>query len=288
MLYKRAGRPNVSGTNPFTDVKDDDYYYSPIKNEIVVSPFKLFDESYFETVWCDIKKFDPDFCAGYPSAVYQFAKLMERKGKDHKFKAVNFYAENYTDEMKGYIQHVLQCKAFANYGHTERAAFAEEYEQGYKFNRLYGYTEFLPTTIEGEYQIVCTGFISRKMPLIRYVTDDVVTFDDKGYAHIKGHKYSEVTLISKTGGEIFKGALTIHLDAFKNVKQYQYVQYDQGKAYLDLVCIQPLSDVEKKDIMKYLTKRCEGLLEIEIREVKTLRLTRRGKLNWAVNNIKKA
>lgn len=126
------------------------------------------------------------------------------------------------------------------------------------------------------------------MPLIRYLTDDTVTLDSEGYAHIKGHKFSEVTLISKTGGEIFKGALTMHLDAFKNVKQYQYVQDEPGKAYLDLVCIQPLSEVEKKDIMDYLTRRCEGLLDIEIREVQTLQLTRRGKYNWAVNNIKKA
>lgn len=268
--------------------KDDDYYYSPIKNEIVVSPFKLFDESRFETVWRGIEKFNPDFVAGYPSAIYQFAKLMERKGKHRKFKAVNFYAENYTDEMKEYIQRVMQCKAFANYGHTERAVFAEEYEQGYKFDKLYGYTEFLPTDTEGEYQIACTGFITRKMPLIRYVTDDIVTFDSEGYAHIKGHKFSEVTLISKAGEQIFKGAMTMHLDAFKNVKQYQYVQDEPGKAYLDLVCIQPLSETEKKDIIDYLTRRCEGLLDIEIREVQTLQLTRRGKYNWAVNNIKKA
>ncbi len=267
--------------------KDDDYYYSPIKNEIVVSPFKLFDESRFESVWAGIVKFDPDFVAGYPSAIYQFARLMERKGKNRKFKAVNFYAENYTDEMKEYIERVMQCKAFANYGHTERAVFAEEYDKGYIFDKLYGYTEFLPTDVDGEFQIVCTGFITRKMPLIRYVTDDIVSFDDEGYAHIKGHKFSEVTLISKAGEQIFKGALTMHLDAFKNVKQYQYVQNEPGKAYLDLVCIQPLSGAEKKEMLDYLARRCEGLLDIEIREVETLQLTRRGKYNWAVNNIEK-
>ena len=267
--------------------KDTDYYYSPIKNEIVVSPFQLFDESKFETIWKEIEKFSPDFVAGYPSAIYQFAKLMERKNKVRKFVAVNFYAENYTDDIKEYIQKIMQCKAFANYGHTERSVFAEEYDEGYIFNDLYGYTEFLPTDIEGEFQIVCTGFISRKMPLIRYVTDDIVTFTPDGYAHIKGHKFSEVTLISKTGEKVFKGALTMHLEAFKNVKQYQYVQDEPGEAYLDLICIQPLTDEEKKEIMDYLNRRCEGLLDIEIREVDSLHLTRRGKYNWAVNNIKK-
>ena len=266
--------------------KDDDYYYSPMKNEIVVSPFKLFDDAAFDGIWTKILKFDPEFVAGYPSAIYQFAQMMERRGIKRTFKAVNFYAENYTEEMRSYIQSTLKCVVVSNYGHTERAAFAEEYDQGYRFNMLYGLTEFLPTDTKSEYQIVATGFISRKMPLIRYVTDDVVTLEKDGYVKIRGHKFSEVTLTAKTGEKIFKGALTLHLDAFKNVKQYQYVQDEPGKAYLDLVCISPLTEEEKKAINQYLSRRCEGLLDVTVREVETLQLTRRGKYNWAVNNIK--
>lgn len=44
------------------------------------------------------------------------------------------------------------------YGHTERACFAEIYDSGCIFNDFYGYTELLPTEIENEYKIVCTGF----------------------------------------------------------------------------------------------------------------------------------
>ncbi len=265
--------------------KDDDYYYSPLKNEIVISPFKLFDESCFESVWKAIETFNPDFVSGYPSAIYLFAQLMERYNKKRQFKLVDFYAENYTPEMKTYIEKVMQCKAISNYGHTERAVFAEEYEQGYLFHKMYGYTEFLPTENEGEYQIVCTGFITRKMPLIRYVTDDVVRFNEDGYAYIQGHKFSEVCLISKTGSKIFKGALTMHIDAFNKVKQYQYVQYEQGKVFLDLVLVEELSEDEKQEILSYLTRRCEGQLDIEIRIVDSVELTRRGKYNWAVNKM---
>ena len=267
--------------------KDDDYYFSPLKNEIVISPFKLFDEKSFPVVWKAVEDFKPDFISGYPSAIYLFAQMMERNGKKRKFKLVNFYAENHTDEMKRYIEQTLQCKAVSNYGHTERAVFAEEYEDGYLFNGLYGYTEFLPTEIEGEYKICCTGFISRKMPLIRYVTDDVVRFNEKGYAQIQGHKFSEVSLISKSGSKIFKGALTMHLDAFKKVKQYQYVQYEPGKAYLDLVLVETLTEADKEEILGYLSRRVENQLDIELRIVDSVELTKRGKYNWAVNKIAK-
>lgn len=267
--------------------KDEDYYYSPLKNEIVISPFKLFDESSFKMVWNVVERFKPEFVSGYPSAIYTFAQMMERHGKKRKFKMVDFYAENHTPEMKEYIEKVLHCKAIANYGHTERAVFAEEYEEGYLFNDLYGYTEFLSTEIEGEYKICCTGFISRKMPLIRYVTDDVVRLNDKGFVDIQGHKFSEVSLVSKTGGKIFKGALTMHIDTFRKVKQYQYIQYDPGKVYLDLVLVEELTDKDKTAILDYLNRRVENQLDIELRIVDSIELTKRGKYNWAVNKIGK-
>lgn len=265
--------------------KGEDYYYSPLKNEMAVSPFRLFDESRFEMVWKAVEKFQPDIISGYPSGIYMFAQLMERYNKQRKFQLVDFFAENYTEEMKSYVEKIMQCRAVANYGHTERAVFATLYDKGYLFHKMYGYTEFLPTETEGEFQVVCTGFISRKMPLIRYVTDDVVRFTEGEYAYIQGHKTSEACLLSKTGTKIFKGALTLHVNAFNKVRQYQYVQYEQGKAFLDLVLIEPLSEKEKKEINSYLAVRCEGLLDVELRFVDQVQLTRRGKYNWAVSKI---
>lgn len=285
-LRKYGYNPKTTKTLAFFGHnKDQDYYYSPLKNEIVISPFKLFDEKSFEIVRKVIKDFEPDFISGYPSAIYLFAQMVERNNEHYEFKLVDFYAENYTLEMKDYIERVLHCNAVSNYGHTERAVFAEEYKDGYVFNSLYGYTEFLPTDVEGEYKICCTGFITRKMPLIRYVTDDVVRFNKKGYAIIQGHKFSEIYLLSKTGGKIFKGALTLHIAAFNKVKQYQYVQYEQGEAYLDLVLVSPLEDSEKEDILNYIVKRCENQIAIKIRIVNHIELTRRGKYNWAINKI---
>ena len=267
--------------------KDQDYYYSPLKNEIVISPFRLFRDGQLDAICEDIEKFGASFVMGYPSAIYLFAQLLEKAGRTMHFERVVYYAENCSPEEKVYIERVLGCPVESYYGHTERAVFAEIHDSGCVFNDYYGYTELVPTEEPGEYRIVCTGFLSRKMPLIRYATDDVVQLDESGAMHLVGHKRSEVHLVSKNGQEIFKGAMTLHVGELKKIRRYQYVQNEPGKVELRIVQEQPLTEEELRNVRDYITRRCEGLLDVEIKFVQELQLTTRGKYNWAVNNIGK-
>ena len=268
--------------------KDADFYYSPMKNEIVISPFRLFKEDDFEDVWNDIVNFKPDMIAGYPSAIQIFAQLVNKYNKKLKLKIVEFYAENYTEEIKAYVEKTFSCTAVATYGHTERAVFGELYNNGYVFNGLYGYTELVPIDTESEhqlYQIVCTGFNSKKMPLIRYATDDAVYFDESGRMFIHGHTTSEARVIGKNGARIYKGTLAPHVQQFEKVKLYQYVQYEEGKVFLDLVPDEPLTEEDIKALNKYYERKCEGVLEIQIRIVDEVKLNKRGKYNWLVSYL---
>lgn len=268
--------------------KDADYYYSPLKNEIVISPFRLFQEELFLRVWKDVVKFKPDLIAGYPSAIYLFAQLVRKYKKTLPVKLVEFYAENYTPEIKSYVEDTFQCKAMATYGHTERVVFAELYEEGYKFNDLYGFTELLPLeTKDGQvvYRIVSTGFDSRKMPLIRYATDDVAFFNREGRLEIRGHTTSEARVIGKNGERIYKGTLAPHIEPFKKARLYQYVQYERGKVWLDVILEEPFTDEDYRMINAYYKRKCEGLLEIQIRVVDQPILNKRGKYSWLVSYI---
>lgn len=270
--------------------RDADYYYSPLKNEIVISPFRLFKEEEFESVWADIQKFKPDVVAGYPSALFIFAQLVRKYNKSLSLKFVEFYAENYTDEIKKYIEETFNCVAVARYGHTERAVFAELYSDGYKFNDMYGFTELVPIESDSDkkmYRIVCTGFLSKKMPLIRYATDDVVTFDEDGKMEVHGHTTSEARVIGKNGARIYKGTLSPHIEPFEKVKLYQYVQYEEGKVFLDLVLDKPFTDSDFEMLDSYYKRKCEGVLEVEVRIVPELKLNKRGKYNWLVSYIGK-
>lgn len=144
----------------------------------------------------------------------------------------------------------------------------------------------IPTETPNEYRVICTGFLSKKMPLIRYGTDDVIYKDKNGTLHLMGHKRSEVHLISKNGQQIFKGAMTLHLEELKKIRRYQYVQHEPGKAELQIVQDEILSKSDLEKINNYILRRCEGLLDITIKIVDEVRLTPRGKYSWAVNNIK--
>ena len=148
-----------------------------------------------------------------------------------------------------------------------------------------GYTELLPTDVKDEYQIACTGFISHKMPLIRYVTDDVVQIQEDGSFKLIGHRKSEVKLIGKNGVPIFKGAMTLHMSETQKVRTYQYVQNEIGKAELHIVQEEELTNKELKNIENYISQRCEGLLEVEIKIVHEVQYTPRGKYIWAICNI---
>lgn len=268
--------------------KDADYYYSPIKNEIVISPFRLFKEDEFENVWSDITGFHPEMIAGYPSAIYIFAQLVRKYEKKLHLKLVEFYAENYTPEIKKYVEETFCCMATATYGHTERQVFGELYGNSYTFNGLYGYTELIPMEDEDGrvvYRIVCTGFNSRKMPMIRYLTDDAVVIDDSGL-HVQGHTTSEARVIGKNGVRIYKGTLAPHCEPFEKVKQYQFVQYEEGKVYLDLVLDKPFDQDDFDILNAYYKRKCEGILEIIIRIVDKIKLNERGKYSWLVSNLK--
>lgn len=262
--------------------RDADYYYSPLKNEIVISPFRLFDDSQTEAVCHDIKSFGAEFLMGYPSAITQLARRVREHGIDLTFKRVVYYAENYSAEDKVIAEETFCCPAVSYYGHTERAVFAEITDEGCTFNDAYGYTELLPTGNPSEYRVVCTGFLSKKMPLIRYATDDHVVVGEDGSMRLVGHKRSDTYLVAKNGAHIFKGAMTLHVPELKSIVRYQYYQNEPGKAELRLMASRPLSPTEESHLRGYLDRRCEGMIDVEISYVDSIELTARGKERWAI------
>lgn len=211
--------------------KSGNYYYSPLKNEIVISPFRLCREEMAAGVVADIRRFGATFLAGYPSAIFQLVQMMEREGLTLPIEHVFYYAENYELEKRDFVDSYLRCTSSSDYGHTEHAVKAEVGDDFVHFNDLYGYTELLPTEEPGEYRVVATGFTSRKMPLIRYATDDVVAVDSDGTRRLIGHKRSDVFLTAKNGARIFKGAMTLHVPELKKSGATSITRRPQAKQH---------------------------------------------------------
>ena len=72
--------------------------------------------------------FGVEFLHGFPSAIYSLCKYAKQLNIDlkNKYKAVFLISENIYDFQKNMIKEILGCDAYAFYGHTERAVFAEQ------------------------------------------------------------------------------------------------------------------------------------------------------------------
>lgn len=265
---------------------DKDFYYSPLKNEIAISPFRLLDEKNFDNIIKIIKDYNPDFLIGYSSSLYIFAKLVDKYNIDINFKKIIYISENMNKEDKNFIENVFNTKLLSFYGHNERSCFGYVNDYECEFLDYYGYTELVKSEIEDEYKIVCSGFFNKKMPLIRYETDDIIKIINNKRILV-GHRGSEIYLLDKNKNKIFQVDLFFSIKELNKSLYYQFIQNDIGKAEFHIIENEKLLKSDLKKIKEYLDRRCEGLLDIEIKIVDSIKLTPKGKYIWAINNIKK-
>ena len=266
------------------DVKGKVYKDNPIYNEVILSPFYLNQERIKEYV-DKINEFKPDYFSGYPSAITTFCKVLKLSGYniEPKIKGVFFISEEVSDKDKNIVKEVLGCDTLSFYGHTERSVLAEEINGKYYFNRLYGYTEFIPTSIEDEFEIICTGFINRKMPLIRYRTGDIAIKTNDGYL-IKGRSQS-MCLIGKNGEKVGMGSKVVQEGIFNDLVTYQFVQYKKGEVEINIVPKGEDKLIAEK-LNKQITNALGDIIKFKVNIVKQINLTDRGKFKLVLQNIK--
>jgi phenylacetate-CoA ligase len=258
---------------------------NPLYNEIILNPFLLSSDK-LDSYIDKINSFGVEFLHGYPSSIYNFCILLDKMGKKLKncIKAVFFISENVLFEQKAYIESILQCPAIAFYGHSERAVFAEQNtEGGYYFNSLYGFPEFT----EGDFgSIVCTGFLNRRMPLIRYLLDDYAEKRCDGCYNILGHHDVDV-LLGKNNERISMAAINFHDKTFESIASYQFEQWKVGEAKLYVVA-KPGCDLDSDALIAIHNSvekklQCSVLISVEV--LAAPKLSKRGKYKMMIQHI---
>lgn len=254
---------------------------NPLYNEILLNPFILTKDNLNQYL-LKIKKFKADFIHGYPSAIVNFCRLLKQTGQPvPNVKKVFMISENCSDDQRKFIEETLNCEAVGFYGHSERAAFAEEIGRGYVFQPIYGYTELID---HSDGNIVCTGFINRKTPLIRYSVDDMAEKKSDGSFNIIGH-HTDVSLLGLNGERITQTALNFHSDSFHSVAGYQLYQDEIGRAECRLLSEEALSDEQIDRIKKALSEKTASCIDWKVIQVDALELTNRGKCKTIIQKI---
>ena len=253
---------------------------NPLYNEIILNPFVL-SESNVNLYAQKIGRFGAEFIHGYPSAITNFCRLINKCGIEvNRIKAVFLISESCSKSQKEIIEKTLDCPVAAFYGHTERAVFAEQCgpDLVYEFNPLYGYTEFVERK---EGNIVCTGFLNLKLPLIRYALDDHATDLGNHRYQIEGH-HSGACLYGRNGEQITQTALNFHDDTFARVEGYQFYQDKRGYAECRVIADVILCEPDLEKIRRKLESKTGTGLMWTVRQVPRLELTDKGKFKMII------
>lgn len=244
---------------------------------------KLLNDGNLEEAVRRIDAFAPDYLRGLTSSVSFFAQLLCQTGvRLHKKpKGVFLQSENVHPYQLRQFEEAFGCPVRISYGSTERTVFGEQVEWDgdspvYKFNRLYGLTEI----VDGH--IVGTGFINRRMPLLRYEIDDAVQPCAGGYA-IRGHR--NVPVVGRNGEHISTASLCDLGESASKLLSFQFVQDEPGRLRMDYIVASELDDAEKDALLSSLALKFMGNMKCELRRVDTLQLTPRGKRTLLIQRL---
>ncbi len=258
---------------------------SPMYNDVIFSNVQLSKV----TIHKYAKKFNeikPHFINGYISGIWYFAKLMKENNLslDFKPKGIFMISENADPEQREFIEQFFGVRSLTFYGHSERCVIAQEiFPDKYVFDPFYGYTELIPTG-NNEFTITGTGFLNRKMPLIRYRTDDICNPDGE-YYRIHGKRISNMGLYGKNSEFLNATGFYIHTQTFRNIINYQFIQKEIGKADLLIIVNKEFSMEEMPTIKKEVSKVTKGIIDLDIKIVDRMILTERGKFQKYITYV---
>ncbi len=151
--------------------KDVNFISTRHKRVLRINIVKM-SENNIEIILKKIKSKNYQYFQGYPSAIYKFAKILEKKKIKIEPKAILLASEVLYGWQMGLIEKVFpNSKKIIHYGQAEKVALgAWDDDRKYYFIPSYGLVEINKTNNE----MIATSFIREIHPIIRYrLTDSI-------------------------------------------------------------------------------------------------------------------
>ena len=302
--YKAKDKKAVFRGVSFDNLKPNVFWQeNPIYNEIQFSPFHMSDSN-LESYLFEFIRYQPKFVHGYPSAVEIFADYILRNNKTKlipKVQAVLLGSEGITDQQRRIIERGLGARVFSWYGLSERVALGGECEKNSSYHLMpdYGYVEIIkedgtPCYEEGdEGEIVGTNLFNFSMPFIRYKTGDwgkrLSSECECGrnwdrITEVKG-RWKKEFVVGSSGAKISTAALNMHGDLFNSVQRFQYFQDKPGEMVIKILPKKEFSSDSQDLIESAYKKKVGDELQVKIRIVDDIPLTKRGKVKMLDSRI---
>jgi phenylacetate-CoA ligase len=296
-VNKNSSRGMIGGQRilPTSDANGRVYRINHYEKQIYFSAYHINEKnlnSYIE----GLERIKLDYLTGYASANFVLAKLLLKRGYKlpYSLKAIILSSEKLTEEMKAVISSVYGCRVIDSYGMVEACASFTENEYGELMdNPDVGYTEFLDDSFLdvsswGETgNIVCTGFLNYKQPLIRYKIGDKAKLATNQNLKCGRHfkKIEEIVgrnedFITTNDGRIMVRFHSLYLGLDK-IKRGQIIQIKKNEFKLNLEVTEPLNLKERELILGRAYSQL-GHVRLEIIELNEISVTNNGKFKTVI------
>lgn len=292
--------------------------YDATRDWLMLSSYHLTEERLPEYLSA-IENFKPDLLHAYPSAALQLAEFLEKSGQTWRtpLRGLLCGSERLTLPQKRLLERVFNCRVYRWYGHSERIVLAGEGRDSELcyFVPQYGFVEFGPANEDGLREVIGTSFHNMVMPLVRYRTGDYVRLVDESV--VKGPwspvidyrreaeteldsdstlefpwpAVSDVAgreqefLVSAKGRKISLTAFNMHDAIFDDLYAVQFYQEEPGRAEFRYMPGPRFNSTRLPEIEAGIRRKLGDDFQIELRAVKDVEKTARGKHRWLVSKL---
>jgi len=293
--WERVGYNPTDGRVEFRGyIKKNVNFIHFAKRKILrINIVKMNDEN-VNTILKKIENIGYKFFHGYPSALFKFAKILERTGKEINPEAILLASEvlyNWQIEILDKI--FPKAKKICHYGQAERVALgAWDDERKYKFIPTYGILEIDKSNNE----LIATGLINELMPIIRYrLTDSVEGIqlkpskNDKTLFPIieKIHGRIEDFSFNTRGDLIPPAVVTFPFKKLKEIHASKIIQLSSSELELMIEARESMATrKELKQLIHDLKKIYGDDMDINSFFVEKIPVDKSGKFRWIECKIK--
>ena len=234
---------------------------------------------------------------GYANFMAVIAEFMADRGITPRVppRAVFSTSDQLSAATRKLFETTWRTRVYDDYGQAECASLIGECEHGNKHEHLdYAYTEYLPVGEEDGLQLaemVCTGFVTPTMPLIRYrVGDHVLIAPDERCACgrpgpvIKAIRGRTSEFIVTPDGRRYP-TVTHFVDLLRNVRRSQVVQEREGEITVRVVAMPAFGDADARHAAELFASRIGGGIRVKVVKVSELERMPNGKILNIINRL---
>lgn len=246
----------------------------------------------------ELQRLQLDFIDSYPSAIYEIAHYINEHKIKHNIrpKAIITSSETLLGYQRREIESAFNTTIYDHYGCAEMAALITQCRLGqYHINPDFSYIEILddelnPVKENESGHLVCTSFVNKCMPLIRYKIGDNAVFTSEKCACgcvfplIKSLEGRTDDLIVTTEGKKV-GRLDPVFKGLSGIKETQIIQESLNRLTVKLVVTTNFNKGLESQLAQNIQQRVGKEMSIIFDYVDQVPRTTSGKFKSVVSNI---